>query len=37
MNDNKTYFFIGGITTAKLIKKYGLIEATQRYAENDKL
>lgn len=26
-------FFIGGITTAGLIKKYGLIEATHRYAE----
>jgi hypothetical protein len=32
MNEQK-HFFIGGRTTAGLIKRYGLIEATHKYAE----
>lgn len=35
MND-KTIMAIGGITTAGLIKQYGLIEATHKYAEMKK-
>jgi hypothetical protein len=29
-------FELSGITTAKLVKKYGLIEASYRYAEGER-